>query len=370
MTSRFLLVGGYNDFVPTIEFNPSKATLEVVHKSPTLPQPSWIEVVPNSDGKIFLTANELDEGEIQTLRLNEDRSLTPVDEASSGGEHTAYALTSNDGRFAYAINYAAFRPTGGNATSYALDPSTGKFSGPALNADAFTFSGSSIHPERQKAPHPHQVKQHPSLPVLFIPDLGTDEVRVFEQKEDGRLEVRESFKVPAGTGPRHLQFHPTAPYAYLLGEINNTVTVLSVSPTTGSLAALETLSLLHPFVKPDDQALWGGASILPSPDGRFLYTSTRNLGDAAPEEGKQDSLRVFRIVDGEARLEVQEDVEAGGVGAREFKLSGEGRGEYLAVALQRSKRVAVFKRDEETGGLEKVVVQDFDFTPTSIVWLQ
>jgi hypothetical protein len=89
--------------------------------------------------------------------------------------------------------------------------------------------------------------------------VGTSEVRIFDEADGGNVTIRGSVRSPPGTGPRHLQFHPsgtslsfynfivhfpsvcfsrclalpscsnrlfyTAPFAYLLGEIDDTVTV-------------------------------------------------------------------------------------------------------------------------------------------------
>jgi 6-phosphogluconolactonase len=66
--------------------------------------------------------------------------------------------------------------------------------------DEFRFEGSGPHP-RQDAPHPHQVISVGDSYV--VPDLGTDLVHQFVISDEGKLEHRHQWSVPAGSGPRH-----------------------------------------------------------------------------------------------------------------------------------------------------------------------
>ena len=66
--------------------------------------------------------------------------------------------------------------------------------------DEFRFEGSGPH-ERQEGPHPHQVVSVGNGYV--VPDLGTDLVHRFVISDDGKLEHRHQWSVPAGSGPRH-----------------------------------------------------------------------------------------------------------------------------------------------------------------------
>lgn len=47
------------------------------------------------------------------------------------------------------------------------------------------------------------------------------------------------FVTEPGTGPRHLVFHPTKSLAYLFGELDSTVSVLSYDETDGSFTELQ-----------------------------------------------------------------------------------------------------------------------------------
>lgn len=87
-----------------------------------------------------------------------------------------------------------------------------------------TFSGSSLHP-RQSSSHVHQARMSPWSQELLLPDLGMDRLHVLD------LEGRElrSITTPPGSGPRHLDFHPTLRKAYLWCELHPFLITLQFS---------------------------------------------------------------------------------------------------------------------------------------------
>ena len=97
---------------------------------------------------------------------------------------------------------------------------------------------------------------------------------------------------PPGTGPRHLAFHPHRPFAYVISELQSTITVCRYDAQQGTFAPLQTISTL-----PDGfigQNL--GAEIKVAPSGRFVYASNRGHDSLAifavdPETGRADAGR-------------------------------------------------------------------------------
>ena len=45
--------------------------------------------------------------------------------------------------------------------------------------------------------------------------------------------------VLCGSGPRHIAFSPTAPFAYAVNELDNTVTPLAYDAKAGTLSVIE-----------------------------------------------------------------------------------------------------------------------------------
>ena len=96
---------------------------------------------------------------------------------------------------------------------------------------AFTFvdkkvhSGSSVH-ANQASPHVHYTDFTPDEQWIVVCDLGIDTVFTYKRTEKGLEEVAQ-YKTKAGSGPRHLAFHPTLSIAYLICELDATIEVLS-----------------------------------------------------------------------------------------------------------------------------------------------
>ena len=80
-----------------------------------------------------------------------------------------------------------------------------------------------------------------------------------------------------GSGPRHLVFSPNGKYAYLMSELSGKVTVYSYSD--GKLKELQSIAADYANAR-------GGADIHVSPDGSFVYASTRLKGDG---------ITIFRV---------------------------------------------------------------------------
>jgi 6-phosphogluconolactonase len=197
-------------------------------------------------------------------------------------------------------------------------------------------AGKSIDPVRQDAPHVHQAILTPDGRYLLSCDLGTDQITVYRYCAGDTatiLAATDSIEVKKGSGPRHLVFNTTGDRAYLLQELDGTVTVLSVD-TNGKCAVLQetTVSL-------NDSTGNGAAAIHISPDGRFVYASNR---------GTADNITCFSVQKN-GQLELVEQVAAGGKGPRDFTITPDGN--YLFVANQQTNNITVFKRNKHTGTL-------------------
>jgi len=197
--------------------------------------------------------------------------------------------------------------------------------------------GSSVILPRQSEPHPHAVRVSPDGNHLYVPDLGTDEVFIYQYEADGTVRpapVRAA-KVEEGDGPRHLDFHPELPVVYLLNEISSRITMFRRDPENGALTAYQSISLLPSGYEGGNS----GAEVRVHPSGKFVYASNRG----------HDSIAVFRT-DREGFLSLVEHQKTGGETPRHFTLHPSGR--WLIVGNQGSGTVAVFAVDEAEGTLE------------------
>lgn len=99
----------------------------------------------------------------------------------------------------------------------------------------------------------------------------------YDVSENGKLNLVTTFTAEPGTGPRHLVFHPNGQFAYLFGELDSTVRVLSYNKETGAFEELQKISTLPEEFDGEN----GGAAIRISNDGKFLYASNRGHNSIA-----------------------------------------------------------------------------------------
>ena len=81
--------------------------------------------------------------------------------------------------------------------------------------------------------------------VALAADLGLDEVLVYRfDAATGGLTPNQppAAHVAPGAGPRHVAFHPDGRHAYVINEMQSTITAFGYDPRTGALAELQTLS--------------------------------------------------------------------------------------------------------------------------------
>lgn len=213
----------------------------------------------------------------------------------------------------------------GSVTLLALDPATGLPTGPVqVSANA----GSGPNAARQEAPHAHWVGFSPDGRWLYQTDLGTDEILAFPIGEEGTLHTpKRAYHAEPGSGPRHLLLHPNLEQrAYLIGELDNTLSVLDRSG--GSFTRQTTLSTLPQG--------WHGDSITAhiaiSRAGDRLYVSNRG----------HDSIAVFALDDRGFPTPLGHAA-TGGASPRHFLLIEEAR--LVIVAHEKSQTMTTLTID-------------------------
>ncbi len=196
--------------------------------------------------------------------------------------------------------------------------------------------GSGVHPA-QSQPRAHSAFIDAENRFVLVQDLGADRIYTYKWEADaGKLVPHGSVNVAAGAGPRHLVFHPTAPYAYVINELNATITAFAYTSSDGQLVEQQTVSTL-PSGYADDNAC---ADIHISPDGRYLYGSNRG----------HDSIVVFAIDAERGTLTYVDHSSSGGGHPRNFAISPDGA--YLLSANRDSNNIVTYKRDSATGKLQ------------------
>lgn len=301
-----------------VALHPTKRFLYAVHD---LPDDTVVEqggqVCPT--GAVSAYAIDAASGELAYLNTQSSQGVTPCHVAVDGA-----------GRYAFVANFrgaqggcAAMLPIGGDGC---LEPASG----------FVQHRGASAHPTRQAGPHAHSVTLDPAQRYAFVADLGIDKVMAYRIDWDAGTmvaNVAPSATLAAGSGPRHMAFHPNGRWAYLINEIGNTMTAFSYEAESGHLVAAQTISTLP--------AGWQGrsscADVHVHSSGRFLYGSNRG----------HDSIVCYAIDETSGELTLIGHVPSGGSEPRNFLLDPQGR--FVWVANQKSDNVVTYAIDQATG---------------------
>ena len=192
------------------------------------------------------------------------------------------------------------------------------------------------HQQPETEAHAHSSYFTNSGHTVLAADLGTDEVWHYTLT-DAQLQpaAPATVRLAEGAGPRHLALHPNQRWAYVINELNSTITQLDL---TNDLAIVATWSTLPEDYEGENYC----ADIHISQDGRFLYGSNRG----------HNSIVAYRIEDPSGALTLLEHEAVAGDWPRNFALSP--TEEYLLIANQRSKNVTTLSRNKDTGMLDFV----------------
>ncbi|PBP18311.1 hypothetical protein BUE80_DR010779 [Diplocarpon rosae] len=216
----------------------------------------------------------------------------------------------------------------------------------------FNLTAPGAVPERQEAPHPHQVL------------VDVDLVRIFRiDKTTSALTELTPFATPAGSGPRHGAFLKTAygnTYFYLISELSNTLVSYNVTYAASSLG-FEQVFVSGTYGPADVPEGAAAAEVLVSPDTKFLLTSDRNatfFDIPNPDQSNgttipSDTLQSWAIDDATGTLSLVQLAPAGGKYPRQFSVNKAGT--LAAVVLQKDGRVVIMQRDVATGKFGSVL---------------
>jgi 6-phosphogluconolactonase len=256
-------------------------------------------------------------------------ALDELNARASGGDATCHLALDPGGRFVVVANYG-----GGSITVFPL-AADGSLAEPS---DTVHHLGSSVHPDRQTAPHPHMIGFDPLTGDLLVPDLGIDAVLGYRLSPEGRLTARPVATIPAapGAGPRHLAFHPGGEHLFVVNELANTVLTARRDGETFRPTAV-TATLPAGFTG-HNQA----AAIRATPSGRHVLVANRG----------HDSLAVLRFNAPTGELTMVRTEPTLGREPRDFALTPHGR--FVVVANQDSDLLVSFALDEDDSTLTRV----------------
>lgn len=335
-------VDGKANGIYALKFNTDNGSLSTTRMAAEAINPSYISVNHKSQ-KIYAvsevaSANSTKDGAIQSFEFNEENeSITPLNSVKSIGGAPCYIMEHEDHIFS--ANYV-----GGNFCVFPIlkNGSLASLSQNIQNTGRGMTS-------RQEAPHGHMIKTNPHDNTVFAVDLGLDKIDIYNfKKRASKLTINETIKLQPGSGPRHIDFHPTKNIIYILNELNGTIDIFQ--KTKEKYAHLQNIS--STYYENNIEAACADIHI--HPNGKFLYASNR---------GPINSVSLFEIKE-DGTLRKDSEKSTMGEVPRSFVIDPTGK--YLLVANQNSDNIVVFEINPETGRLVEINSQIEAPTPVCL----
>lgn len=334
-------------------FNPRTGKLSAPELAAEANSPSFLAVDPK--GRWLYAVNEIDnftgkkDGGVSGFEIDaKSGKLSGINQQSTAGGAPCHVSIDASGRVVLVANYG-----GGSVASYRIDKQ-GRLSS---DVTFIQHHGSSVNRSRQEKPHGHCIVTDPGNRFALACDLGLDKVLIYRlDAKKGTLTPNDPpfGRVTPGSGPRHIAFHPSGKFAWVINEMACTVTSFSFDPKRGELKELQTLSSL-----PAEATMipaYSTAEILVHPSGKFVYGSNRG----------HDTLAVYAADPKQGTLTLVEHVSTQGKTPRSFGIDPSGR--WLLAANQSSDSVVVFAINPATGRLKPTGQSIEVGAPVSVVF--
>jgi len=330
-------VGGYTtkerngrgEGITVYRMDPSTGDLTQIQLLTGLVNPSWL-TLDRQQRTLYSAHGDGTEATAYAI----DRAtgqIQVVNRQSTDGKNGVRVGIDGLNRFVVCANY-------GSGTVALLGIETDGSLGPLR--DLATLNGKP-GPQRteQASSHPHDAAFDPRGRFVLVPDKGLDTVFVFTvDVTAGKLAPASPTSVTTrpGAGPRHAGFHPTKPYAYVINELDSTITTYRFDPDRGALSPLQVITTLPPSFTGNNTT----AEIAVAPSGRFVYGTNRG----------HDSVAIFSVDETTGALAPVGWEPTQGKTPRFMGLDPSGT--FLYAANQDSDTIVVFRVDGATGRLK------------------
>jgi 6-phosphogluconolactonase len=312
-----------------------------------LVNPSWVTL---NRRQTVLYSSHADCDYATAFAINPDTGLLrQLNRAATGGFNGVRTMLDPSDRFLISANYK-----NGNVSVLPVNPD-GSLED-CTQVVALPGEPRHLHrSEGQESSRPHDVVFDPSGRFVVIPDKGLDRVFVFRfDPKTGRLIPGEPEFTPArnGAGPRHIVFHPKQPLAWVINELDSTVSTYRWDRRRGRLTPIGVSS-----TQPGDFTADSWASeIALGPTGRTVYASNRG----------HNSVTILRVRRDSGIAQAVNWVLTGGRQPRFFGIDPTGR--FLYAANQKSDEIVMFRIGGRDGSLQRTRVRIPVASPTTIAF--
>jgi 6-phosphogluconolactonase len=288
--------------------------------------PTYLAISNNHH--LYSVDKQTNHGGVTGFDLNQ-QPIKQINSLIDPGSSPAYVGIDEQRQLVFTGNYHA-----GTVCVFKIDKT-----GSLTKTDEVTHLGLTGPKPEQDAPHVHFTDLTPDK-RLVVCDLGMDTTFIYDVSADGKLVMHSRYQSEPGFGSRHIVFHPTLPFAYLLGELSSKIEVLRYHD--GAFEHVQTITTI-----PTDWISHNGAAAIHiSADGQFLYASNRG----------HNSIVVFKTTEN-GTLEQIQSISSGGDFPRDFAFDTSQR--FLICANQNTDNLTLYTRNAKTG-LLTTIQKDFN----------
>jgi 6-phosphogluconolactonase len=316
------------------QLDTSNGVLQPISKATGIANPSFLAVDPKQ--RFLYAVNETadyegkPQGAVSSFSIDsETGELWFLNTMPSLGMHPCHVCVDKTGKFVLVANYSS--------GSVAVLPT--KKDGSLGDASDFVqHHGSGVNKQRQEGPHAHSVTLDESNKYAFVADLGLDRIMVYKlDSSKGKLTPNDEpwTKIRSGAGPRHFAFHPNNEYAYLINELDSTITAFTYDAERGLLKEIQTV----PALPKGFRGMSTCADIHVAPSGSFVYGSNRG----------HDSVVIYSVDEATGKLSYVGHESTQGKTPRNFMITPDGN--LLLAANQDTGTIVSFRMDQQTGKL-------------------
>jgi 6-phosphogluconolactonase len=339
-TSEFQwLTGTPGEGIERFRFDDTDGSLRYLDTTPGLQSPSYLTVHPVLP--VLYAAEFATAGRVTTFVIGKDGSLDRIGTNSSFGELAAAVSIHPGTEWAYVANWGS-----GSLTAFSLDQEGGVAGSEPIR-----------QPDRPDRPaesefHPHHIRPVPSGRAVVVTYAGIDEVSVYRADPDGRLSGPPDARIefPSNSAPRHIEFHPSGKFVYIVGERDSYLYVLDAED--GAPAGIRDR---HPAAPPGHTGINTPSELKLHPDGQALYIGNRG----------SDCVAIIHIDESGGRVVGSEHVPSLGRGPRAITIDPTGR--YLMVGNADSGELAPFSIEKDRG-LRPAGSPEMSHSPSSVVF--
>jgi 6-phosphogluconolactonase len=303
----------------------NEAKIADIKVAAQLDNPTYL-TISKDNSYLYSVAKKGKEGGVVAFSIEGDGSLTEINSQMLSGSSPCHVSVDSKNRYAFSTNYHK-----GSVESYVINEENGSIQPPA---SSIKHEGSGPDP-RQEKPHTHYAGVTPDANYLAVVELGIDALITYKINIDGTLSKANLLPIKAGSGPRHLVFHPNGKFAYIMTEFSSEVIGLTYYKEDGHFTEKQYISTLPADFSENNQ----GSAIHISSDGLFVYAGNRG----------HNSIAVFRVDQETGELSLVERISTEGDWPRDFMFDPTEK--FIVASNQESSNLVLYSRDEESGRL-------------------